>query len=369
MQGGADYQLGGLPQASVDDFHTCVTQRPRHHLGAAVVGTHPDLLHKPVMRVEGACASGGLAFASALESIQAGTDVALVVGVEVQTTESARTGGDYLARASHYARQRDLDDFTFPALFARRVKAYQETFEVTDEDIARVSVKAYANANRNPLAHMQAVQMDLATASTAGDRNPAFLSNEALAPYMKVSDCSQVSDGGAALVLVSEEGLRRLGRPRSDAIEVVALSHTTGNLWEDSEPTRLDTTAVAALRVMQDAGITVGEVDVAEVHDCFTVTELLMMEAMGFSKPGAAAAMVAEGRTEISGDLPINTGGVLVGFGHPVGATGVKQIVEIWRQMKGRCGDYQLAKIPSTGLTINMGGDDTTVVASVLRNH
>ncbi len=339
------------------------------HLGAAVVGAHPDLLHKPVMRVEGACASGGLAFASAVESIQAGTDVARVVGVEVQTTQSARTGGAYLARASHYARQREIDDFTCPALFARRAKAYQETFEVTEADIAPVSVKAYANANRNPLAHMRAVQMDLATASAAGDRNPAFLSNEALAPYMKVSDCSQVSDGGAALILVSEAGLAALGKTPSDAIEVVSLSHTTGNLWEDGDPTRLDATAVAVLQAMQAAAITVGDIDVAEVHDCFTITELLMMEAMGYAEPGNAAAMVAEGRTAIDGELPINTGGGLVGFGHPVGATGVKQILEIWRQMKGRCGDYQIAKTPSTGLAINMGGDDKTVVASVLRNH
>src|SRR5690606_18110240 len=109
--------------------------------------------------------------------IQAGTDVALVVGVEVQTTESARIGGDYLARASHYARQRQIDDFTFPALFAQRARAYRERYGVTEEDIGRVSVKAYANANRNPLAHMRAVRMDLDTAASANDRNPAFLSN------------------------------------------------------------------------------------------------------------------------------------------------------------------------------------------------
>ena len=339
------------------------------HLGAAVVGADPDLLYKPVMRVEGACASGGLAFASAVESIQAGTDVALVAGVEVQTTESARTGGDYLARASHYARQREIDDFTFPALFARRAKAYRSAFGVTDEDIGRVSVKAYANANRNPLAHMHAVQMDLATASVASDKNPAFLSNPDLNPYIKVSDCSQVSDGGAALVVVSAEGLARLGKTRADAVEVVALSHTTGNLWEDGDPLRLDATATAVQRLYAAAGLGVGDIDVAEVHDCFTVTELLMMEAMGLADAGQAAALVREGRTDLSGDLPINTGGGLVGFGHPVGATGVKQIVEIWRQMKGQCGDYQLAKVPTTGLTVNMGGDDKTVVATVLRNH
>ncbi|MBX2803851.1 MAG: hypothetical protein KTR31_39610 [Myxococcales bacterium] len=338
------------------------------HLGAAVVGTHPDLLYKPVMRVEGACASGGLAFASAVESIQAGTNVALVAGVEVQTTQSARTGGDYLARASHYARQRSIDDFTFPALFARRAKAVQE-LGVTEEDIGRVSVKAYANANRNPLAHMKAVSMDLQTASAAGDTNPAFLSNEELAPYMKVSDCSQVSDGGAALVVVSEEGLRALGKTPSDAVEVVSVSHATGNLWEDTDPTRLLVTAHAVGKLFADAGITADDVDVAEVHDCFTVTELLMMEAIGWGQRGQAAAWVREGRTDIGGDKPINTGGGLVGFGHPVGATGVKQIVEIWRQMKGRCGDYQLPEVPAVGLTVNMGGDDKTVVASVLRNH
>jgi acetyl-CoA acyltransferase len=101
------------------------------HLGAALVGAHPDLLYKPVMRVEGACASGGLAFASAVESIRAGSDITLVAGVEVQTTASARVGGDYLARASHYKRQRGLDDFTFPALFARRTKHYREAWGTT----------------------------------------------------------------------------------------------------------------------------------------------------------------------------------------------------------------------------------------------
>ena len=337
------------------------------HLGAAVVGAHPDLMFKPVMRVEGACASGGLAFASAVESIQAGTDVALVVGVEVQTTESARTGGDYLARASHYSRQREIDDFTFPALFAARAKAYRAQHGTTDEDIAHVSVKAYGNAARNPLAHMRAVNMDLATASAAGDNNPAFLSNEELSPYIKVSDCSQVSDGGAGLVVVSEAGLAKLGKSPSDAIQLVGLSHATGNLWADGDPLTLATSAHAVGNVFAQAQITASDVDVAEVHDCFTITELLMMEAMGYASAGhAAAAMVREGRTAIDGDLPINTGGGLVGFGHPVGATGVKQIVEIWRQMKGQCGDYQMPTVPSVGLTMNMGGDDKTVVARSL---
>lgn len=339
------------------------------HLGAAVVGAHPDLVNKPIMRVEGACASGGLAFASAVESIQAGTDIALVVGVEVQTTASARTGGDYLARASHYVRERPIDDFTFPALFAARVKACREAYGLSDEDLGRVSVKAYANANRNPLAHMRAVSMDLETAGSANDRNPAFLSNPELKPFMKMSDCSQVSDGGSALIVVSEEGLRKLGKSPSDAIELVALSHCTGNLWQDGDPLVLETTRAAAKQAYAAAGVAPDQIRVAEVHDCFTVTELLMMEALGWAEQGQAAALLREGRTEIGGDIPVNTGGGLVGFGHPVGATGVKQILEIYRQMKGLCGDYQVPGSPDLGLTANMGGNDKTVVVGIYRNH
>jgi acetyl-CoA acyltransferase len=338
------------------------------HLGAALVGSHPDLLNKPVMRVEGACASGGLAFASAVESIQAGTDIALVAGVEVQTTASARQGGDYLARAAHYRRQRPIDDFTFPALFAMRNKACREAVGITEEDLGRVSVKAYSNANKNPLAHMRAVRMTLEQASKASDKNPTFLSNQELAPWLKMSDCSQVSDGASALVVVSEEGLKRLGRSKSDAIEVLAIEVATGNLYEDGDPTRLDTTEAAAKRAYAAAKVTPSRVGVCEVHDCFTVTEILMYEALGFAKHGEGKQLIRDERTEIEGDIPVNTGGGLVGFGHPVGATGVKQILEVWKQMKGRCGDYQIPGAAEIGLCANMGGNDKTAVVTILGN-
>jgi len=337
------------------------------HLGAAVVGAHPDLLYKPVMRVEGACASGGLAFVSAVESLQAGSDIALVVGAEVQTTASARTGGDYLARAAHYARQREIDDFTFPALFARRNKAFLESGAGTEEDLGRVSVKAYANANRNPLAHMRAVHMDLETASHAGDRNPTFLGNEELKPYLKMSDCSQVSDGASAMIVVTEEGLRKLGKTPEDATEVLAVQLATGNLYVDEDPLRMKTVETAARRAYGAAGIRADDIDVAEVHDCFTVSEILMYEALGFAAPGQGVGLIREGRTAIEGDLPVNTGGGLIGFGHPVGATGVKQILELHRQLHGQCGDYQVKNDPQVALAANMGGDDKTVVATVLR--
>lgn len=338
------------------------------HLGAAVVGSHPGLLYKPVMRVEGACASGGLAFASAIDSIQAGADVNLVVGAEVQTTASARTGGDYLARAAHYARQRELDDFTFPAVFAWRMKHYLQTHGVTEADIAHFAKKAYDNANKNPLAHMKAVQITLEHASAANDRNPKFLSNPELQPWLKVTDCSQVSDGGAAMIVVSEEGLKKLGKTEADAIEVLHVEHTTGNLYTDGDPLRMEATEVAAQRAYAASGLSPADIDVAEVHDCFTVTEALMYEALGWADRGRGCDLVKDGTTHIDGKLPVNTGGGLVGFGHPVGATGVKQILEIYRQMKGQCGDYQVPNSPELGLTANMGGNDKTVVLSMLKN-
>lgn len=336
------------------------------HLGPALGGAHPDLLYKPFMRVEGACASGGLAFVSALESIQAGTDVALVAGAEVQTTVSAREGGDFLARASHYRRQRGIDDFTFPALFARRNKHCQASGDLNEADLAKLSAKAYGNANKNPLAHMRAVTMT--EADVLEGKNPQFLTNEALKPFLRMSDCSQVSDGGAALVLVSEEGLAKLGKTPADAVEVLSVGHATGNLFEDLDPTRLLTTEAAVARAYEGAGIKSGDVQVAEVHDCFTVTEVLMYEALGFAAHGKGSHLIREGRTTLTGDLPVNTGGGLVGYGHPVGATGVKQLLEIFRQMKGQCGDYQMTSRPELGLCANMGGDDKTAVVTVVKN-
>jgi acetyl-CoA acetyltransferase len=338
------------------------------HLGAALAGTHPAFANKPSARLEGACASGGLAFLAGVDAIRAGEDTILVAGVEVQTTQSARVGADYLARASHYRRQRGIDEFTFPALFARRTQAYREAFGVSEEDIGHVAVKAYGNANKNPKAHMVAKQMSLEVAGSCNDRNPCFLGNEALHPYIKMSDCSQVSDGAAALILVSEAGLKKLGLSEADCVEVAGTGHSVSSLYVDGDLTQLSTTANAVSKAYATAGISAADVNVAEVHDCFTVTELMMIEALGLAAPGHGAALTRDGATAIDGATPVNTGGGLIGFGHPVGATGIKQPLEIFRQMKGKCGDYQVSGALNWGITANMGGDDKTVVSLALKN-
>lgn len=338
------------------------------HMGALAVRAHDDLAGVPFIRVEGACASGGLAIVGAVESIQAGLDVVMAVGSEVQTTVSARDGAGFLARASHWETERDIDDFTFPAMFARRAKHYKEGTGATDEDIAHVTAKAYSNANKNPYAHMRTVTMTLEEASVAGDRNPKFLRNEELHDHLKVSDCSQVSDGAAAIVLVSEEGLKALGKTEADAIELVSYGVATNPLAKVKDYTELDTTKKAATEAYTDGGIDPEDVQVCEVHDCFAVTELLMYEALGFAEKGKGGELARSGATQIDGKIPVNTGGGLIAFGHPVGATGIKQALEVYRQMKGQCGDYQIPTQPSVGLTANMGGDDRTSVVIAYKN-
>ena len=339
------------------------------HLGAMVARADERLADKGFTRMEAACASGGTAIAAGIDSVMAGADVVLIVGAEVQTTVKARLGADYLARAAHYESEREIDDFTFPALLTRRAKAYKEKYGITHEDLAQFSVKAYANANRNPLAHMHAVQMSLEQAATAGDNNPEILQNPELKPHLRVSDCSQVSDGAAAIILASEEGLAKLGRNKADSVQVRSYGFRANPLGKVKDFTWLDTVASAAREAFDGAGAKPNDVQVAEVHDCFTIAELMMYEAIGWAKPGQGMELIRSGRTSIEGDLPVNTGGGLVGFGHPVGATGVKQAAEIYRQMKGLCGDYQVPHEPQLGLTVNMGGDDRTVVSLVLQNQ
>ena len=338
------------------------------HLGSVLAGAHPDLDGKPILRVEGACASGGLAMSLGVDAIRAGADVVLVGGAEVQNTVNAKIGADYLARASHYTRHREIDPFTFPCLFAKRTRSVVEQTETTMDDCAAVSVKAYKNGNRNPGAHMHTVKMSLEAASTASDRNPLFIGNPEYHDYLRVSDCSQVTDGGSAMIICSEEGLARLGKKPADGVQILACEVATGSIAADPPATRLDNTEKAANRAYAAAGLTAGEMQVAEVHDCFTVTEILMYEALGFAGQGQGARLVREGATEIDGKIPVNIGGGLVAFGHPVGATGVKQAVEIFRQLKGQCGDYQVKAGPSVGISANMGGDDRTSVVAIYRN-
>lgn len=338
------------------------------HLGAMAAAAHPALAGKPLARVEGACASGGLAVTACIDALQGLCDVALAAGVEVETGVPGKVVADYIARAAHYQTQGRISRQVFPHLFARRARRYKEAYGATDEDLGRVVVKAYDNASRNPYAQMRAVPMDLQAASQPSERNPLFVDDPEYRPHLKFSDCSQVTDGASAVLLATAEGLRRLGIAPEETVEILSYGHATSPLGAETDPLALPNAAAAAAEALGDAGVAAAELDVAEVHDCFSITEVQLYEAIGLSPRGQALRLLREGATTREGRVPVNPGGGLIGWGHPVGATGVRMVAEMHRQMKGRCGAYQLPRLPRRGLTINIGGDDRTAVAMVHRN-
>ncbi|MCB9527863.1 MAG: beta-ketoacyl synthase N-terminal-like domain-containing protein [bacterium] len=338
------------------------------HMGALLPRVEPGLDGIPIVRVEAACASGAAAITAAIDAIGAGCDVALAVGVEIETNVGGRDGVEHMALAAHYREQRGLDTFLFPHLFARRAKAYKETYGATEEDLARVVAKAYGNARRNPLALNRDAEMDFARAMTVDRHNNHFLDDATLRPHIRLSDCTQFTDGASAVLLASEEGLRRLEIPRERCTEIASYGFTVAALGAETDPTRMHNVARAAAIAYDAAGVTPDDIALAEVHDCFSIAELQMYEALGLCGEGKAPDLLVGGATAIDGRLPVNPGGGLLGFGHPIGATGIKQVVEVWRQMKRRCGDYQIPGTPETAVTANLGGDDRTAVVMVHRD-
>jgi acetyl-CoA C-acetyltransferase/acetyl-CoA acyltransferase len=193
---------------------------------------------------------------------------------------------------------------------------------------------------------------------------------KAFCEHISVFDCSKVSDGGAALIFASEEGLKKIGVSKKDAAEVVAYAQVQDNLTTPPpDLTKLTTCEIAAKRAYERAGIKPKELGVLEVHDCFTIAGLLAVEAAGFAGHGQGADFVKAGNTKLDGTIPTNTSGGLVGYGHPTGATGVRQAVDLVHQLCGKAGEYQV-RIDSSkpyGMLSSMGGNDKTVVAMVFR--
>jgi acetyl-CoA acetyltransferase len=326
------------------------------------------LLYKPGIAVEGACASGGLALIAGIKSVLAETaDVVLTVGFEVQNTVKAIYGADILAGAGWFQDRKAGHAYFFPGQFSNRAGAYFEKFgrENTRKAFARWYRNAIENARLCPTAQeFHNINKDLEAAAMAEPNPKTFLDH--LTPL----DCSKVSDGASAIAIVSEEGLKRIGIPKSEAVEVIGFAHVEGNLTKPpADLTRMDTTEVAAKRAMEMAGITKDDLGTVETHDCFTIAGVLATEAIGFAQHGKGAEFVLAGNTARGGQIPFNTTGGLIGWGHPTGCTGVHQAVTLWEQLTGKAGDAQIEmpKDRPYGLSVNMGGDDKTLVSIVYR--
>ncbi len=319
------------------------------HLGAFIPEIDPKLHGIPTMHTEAACASGALSVLLGAHWIMGGFhDAVLVVGAEQQKTMSSLDGSDVLGAAADYHIEKpEYGDFMFPKLFGRIAQIYIEKYGASEKDLAWVAYKNYAHARLNPLAQMREADLTYDCASQVSDKNPS------VAPPLKVSDCSQITDGAASLVLVSGKYLDRIGRDKSRLPRLLGFGHTTDYLaLEKKDAPTFSTARKAAENAFAMAKLKARDIQGAEVHDCFSITEALPQVR----------------REHISGKIgwaiPVNAGGGLIGDGHPVGATGVRQVHEAYQQLTEQASARQIEGVKRF-LTFNMGGSLTTSVAMI----
>jgi acetyl-CoA acetyltransferase len=328
----------------------------------------PGLTYKPCIRVEGACATGGLGLVTAIKSVLAETaDVVLVLGVEVQNSVKAVYGADILAAAGWYKERKSGHAHFFPGKFSDRAGAYFKKYgkEKARLAMARWYKNAIENARLCPTAQEYENQDPELEITGLKEPNPAIFLN-----HLNVYDCSKVSDGASGIAVFSEEGLKRCKIAKKDAIEIVGVGQAEYDLTQPpKDPTWLETTEVASKKALAMAGITLDELATVECHDCFTIAAVMAIEAIGFAAPGEGPDFILKGNTSRDGKIPFNTTGGLIGWGHPTGATGVHQAATIWEQLTRKAGDAQikLSKNRPYALSVNMGGDDKTLVSMVYK--
>jgi len=303
----------------------------------------------PTVRIEGACASGGMATREAVLSLLSGEyKKVLVVGVEKMTDcQNSQISEALMSAAGEEERRAGL---TFPSLFALMARAYMEKYKVSEKDLAAVAVKNHFHASFNPKAQFP---FEITTKQV--------LKSPKITEPIKLFDCSPISDGAAAVVLADKD------TPCQVAIIASAQASDTLSLARRRNLTKLLSVEKAAQKAYQMADIGPKDIDLAEVHDCFTIAEIMALEALGFYKKGEGWRGAVEEGTYLGGKLPVNTSGGLKAFGHPVGATGVKQVVEIANQLKNKAGKRQV-KGARIGLTQNIGGAGGTAVVHILSN-
>lgn len=315
----------------------------------------PGLRFKPATRCENACASGAAAIFAAINAINAGeADLVLVVGAEKMTSRTTPEVTAALAGAGYQNDPKEAG-LSFPGLFGIAATQYTERYQSPLEAMARIASKNHQNALTNPLAQMQR-EMSFEACNTVSDKNPL------IADPLRLTDCSLITDGAAAIVLASPERARQFKREvvirgKAQVNDFLPLSTRDFLSFEGPEK--------AIGQAMQNAGVTLDDINFAEVHDCFTIAELLIYEAMGLAPKGQGHRVLDDGTVMRGGKLPVNLSGGLKAKGHPVGATGVSMHAMSFRQLTGQAGEGQLEGA-NMGLVFNMGGAAVASYASVL---
>ena len=325
----------------------------QEHIGALIadqVGLNPI----PSTRLEAACASGGVALRAGVTAITSGQyNLIAVGGVEKMTEVSTEEAGSALGGAGDQEWEL-FNGATFPALYGLMARRHMEDFGTTEEMLASVAVKNHYNAARNKYAQFQK-EITIKDVMDSGY----------VATPLKLLDCSPISDGAAALILCETSLAKKMCEK---PIEIIASSQASDSLALTGRKslTEVNATKVAANDAFKQANIKPKDLDLAEVHDCFTIAEVMAIEDLGFFAKGKGGQASLDGKTALNGEIPINTSGGLKGCGHPVGATGVKQAVEVAWQLRGEASGRQI-KDAKLALTHNVGGSGATSVIHIYK--
>lgn len=323
----------------------------QEHL-ASLLADYLGQVPVPAARVESACASGGLALRTGFIEVASGmSDVVLVSGVEKMTDVSGHEATYALGTAADQEYE-SYHGITFPGLYALIARAHMEKYGTTREQLAMVAVKNHGNGSMNPLAqYPYKITVD------------SVLSSVLVADPLRVLDCSPITDGAAALILCPVELAKKMKKPivkiiaSGQASDTIALSSRKDITW-------IESTYQAAKKAYTMAGKKPEDIDVIEVHDCFTIAEICVIEALGLVEKGKGGEAVEKGLTSLQGKIPVNTSGGLKAKGHPVGATGVAQAIEIVKQLREEAGPRQV-KGAEVGLIQNMGGSGGSSIVHI----
>ena len=340
------------------------------HLGAMPASVRPDLWGTPSGRHEAACASGGVAVLAAMADLRAGNyDCALVVGLELEKTVPGDRAAGHLGAAAWIGHEGDGVRFMWPFMFSEVAEEYDRRYGLDESHLRAIAALNLANARRNPNAQTRGwVVPDLASGLGSDDAV-----NPVVEGRLRRFDCSQVTDGGAGVVLVSD-AWRRAHPEATPVARVLGWGHRTVGLGLDQKLGRTSNTGdpyvmphvrQAVTDAFRRAEVTLDDLDGFETHDCFTPSEYLAIDHIGLTDPGESWKAIENGEIEIGGRMPINPSGGLIGGGHPVGASGVRMLVDAAKQVSGTAGDYQVEGARTFG-TLNFGGSTATTVTLVV---
>ncbi|MFH1701415.1 MAG: thiolase domain-containing protein [Candidatus Zixiibacteriota bacterium] len=326
----------------------------QEHVGA-IMADYLGQRHIPAAHVESACASGGLAFRQAMIEVASGiSDIVMAGGVE-KMTDISGDGATYALAAAADQEYEVFHGVTFPGLYAMMARVYMKKYKTTRRQLSAVPYKAHQNGSKNPYAQY-----------------PFPIKIEDVENGVKVADplhildCSPITDGAAACILTTVDIAKKMKKPYI-RITGSAMATDTIALHQRESLTTLKSTELAGKKALAMAGRKISDIDLVEVHDCFSIAEIIVTESLGFFKPGQGANAAASGATALDGKIPVNPSGGLKSKGHPVGATGIGQVVEIVKQLRGEAENgRQIKGNPKIGMTQNMGGSGASAVVHIL---